>query len=156
VAFAGSDHKQCVIGRNTGSSMIVMTKTARLDLLVIHHMYAPCGVRCCSSHLIQCRRLRPDEVIKLGNRRQLPAPLSLAETQELISDLLALLQEAISSPHLHLLDSSLSGEDNNVWTGCSKTQFDQMFDVVSPSLRSSINRHARNAFGLFWVKLKTN
>ena len=87
-------------------------------------MYAPCGVRCCSSHLIQSKRLRPDEVIELETRRRLPTSLSVEETQELLSDLLALLQEAISSPRLDFLDPFLSDEAYKAWTGWSKVQYD--------------------------------
>ena len=31
-----------------------------------------------------------------------------------------------------------------------------MFDHISNHLRSSFNRTARNAFAIFWIKLKTN
>ena len=31
-----------------------------------------------------------------------------------------------------------------------------MFDIISPYLRSSSNRHIRNALAMFWIKLKTN
>ena len=106
--------------------------------------------------MIQSKRLRPDEVIELETRQRLPTSLSVEETQELLSDLLGLLQEAISSPRLDFLDPFLSDEDYKAWTGWSKVQYDQMFDIISPSLRSSINRHARNTFALFWIKFKTN
>ena len=67
VFFTGSGHKRCVICRTPVSSqMIVMPKSARLDLLLIHRLFAPHGTRCCSSHLINGLRLLPNEYIKYG------------------------------------------------------------------------------------------
>ncbi|CAF3772117.1 unnamed protein product [Rotaria sordida] len=61
VIFAGSGHSKCVICRQeTRRWMISMPKSARLDLLIIHLMYAPNGVRCCPSHLLNNNRLLPD------------------------------------------------------------------------------------------------
>jgi hypothetical protein len=47
-------------------------------------------------------------------------------------------------------------EDYEAWTGWSKEQFDEMYRELSPFLRSSVNRTCRNAFAIFWIKIKTN
>ena len=31
-----------------------------------------------------------------------------------------------------------------------------MYDIISPNLRSSSNRHIRNTLAIFWIELKTN
>ncbi|CAF1060247.1 unnamed protein product [Rotaria magnacalcarata] len=54
----GSGHKLCVLCRSqVTSGMIIMPNSARLDLLLIHRLYASHGTRCCTSHLINDRRL---------------------------------------------------------------------------------------------------
>ncbi|CAF1299519.1 unnamed protein product [Rotaria sordida] len=136
--------------------MISMPKSARLDLLIIHLMYAPNGVRCCPSHLLNNNRLLPDVEISMGNRQQLASSLSSSEMIDLVTDLLSLLHEAVTSPRLDFLDPSLNDEDYLTWTGWTKAQFDNMFDIISPYLRSSSNRNTRNALAMFWIKLKTN
>ncbi|CAF3419459.1 unnamed protein product [Rotaria sp. Silwood2] len=157
VIFAGSGHSKCVICRQeTRRGMISMPKSARLDLLIIHLMYAPNGVRCCPSHLLNNNRLLPDVEISMGNRQQLAASLLSSEMIDLVTDLLSLLHEAVTSPRLDFLDPSLNDEDYLTWTGWTKAQFDNMFDIISPYLRSSSNRNTRNALAMFWIKLKTN
>jgi hypothetical protein len=121
VIFAGSGHSKCVICRQeTRRGMIVMPKTARLDLLIIHLMYAPNGVRCCSSHLLNNNRLIPDVEIIMENRQQLASSLSSSEMIDLVTDLLSLLHEAVTSPRLDFLDPSLNDEDYLAWTGWTK------------------------------------
>ncbi|CAF1384160.1 unnamed protein product [Didymodactylos carnosus] len=157
VISAGSGHKQCVICRQeTRSGMVVMPKIARLDLLIIHVMYAPNGIRCCLSHLLDNNRLMPDVKIIMENRQQLASCLSSSEMIDLVTHLLSLLHEAATSPRLDFLDPSLNAEDYLIWTGWTKDQFDNMYNIISPHLRSSSNRHIRNALAVFWIKLKTN
>ena len=157
VIFAGSGQKKCVICRQeTRSGMVVMPKTARLDLLIVHLMYAPHGVRCCLSHLLNNNRLTPDVEIIVENRQQLVSCLSSSEMIVLVTDLLSLLHEAVTSPRLDFLDHSLNDEDYLAWPGWTKDQFDNMYNVIYLHLRSSSNRHIRNALAMFWIKLKTN
>ena len=61
VIFAGSSHNRCIVCREeTVTGIMMMPKAARLDLLILHTMYAPHGVRCCSSHLLNMCRLMPN------------------------------------------------------------------------------------------------
>ncbi|CAF1214176.1 unnamed protein product [Rotaria sordida] len=78
VIFAGRGHKKCVVCRKDirGGTM-VMPKAARLDLLIIHSMYAPQGVRCCSSHLFNDKHLIPEDKIIMEDRQLLASCLSL-------------------------------------------------------------------------------
>jgi hypothetical protein len=157
VISAGSNNNRCVVCRRTTTAgVVVMPKPARLDLLIRHRMYAAHGVRCCSSHLLNGNRLMPNVVVNMDNRQLLATSLSSADMTELLDDLLILLQEAITSPHLDFLDPCLTDEDYSAWTGWTKMQFDAMLEEVVPFLRSSCNRDRRNAFGMFWIKLKTN
>ena len=82
--------------------------------------------------------------------------MTIEESRTLINDLLILIEESQSSARLDFDDPLLTNEDYQSWTGWNKQQFDKMFDYVSNHLRSSFNRTARNAFALFWIKLKTN
>ena len=157
VIFSGAGHNRCVVcRRGTGSGMLVMPKVARLGLLILHSMYTPHAVRCCSSHLFSTQRLIPDVQVNMDNRQRLATSLSSSDMVTLVSDLISLLQEAVTSPRLDFLNPSLTDEDYLAWTGWTKDQFDDMYAVISPHLRSSSNRHIRNALGIFWIKLKTN
>ena len=157
VIFSGSGHKKCVICRkDIQGGAVTMPKSARLDLLIIHLMYAPEGIRCCESHLLHNRRLIPGEPLVMNDRQRLATCLSSSEMMDLVKDLLSLLHEAITSPRLDFLDPSLNDEDYLAWTGWTKKQFDDMYEIISPNLRSSSNRHARNALAIFWIKLKSN
>ncbi|CAF3103007.1 unnamed protein product, partial [Rotaria sp. Silwood2] len=86
--YTGSGHKQCVVCRSLVSSKTVtMPKPARLDLLLFYRLYAPYGVRCCVSHLLNGDRLRPDEHIDIKNLLPIPTSLSPMEARELFNDL---------------------------------------------------------------------
>ncbi|CAF4296162.1 unnamed protein product [Didymodactylos carnosus] len=94
VLYTGSGHKHCAICRKTiEAGCVVMPKAARLDLLVLKRMYAPHGVRCCKSHLIN-NRLLPQSDINMDTRQQRLAALPPAELVTLFDDVLSLIQEA--------------------------------------------------------------
>ncbi|CAM4988188.1 unnamed protein product [Rotaria socialis] len=132
ITFIGSGHKRCVV------------------------LYAPHGIRSCTSHLLNGDRLRPDEHIDIENRFPIPTSLSSTEASELFSDLFSLIDELRSSSHLDFDSILLTDEDYQAWTGWTKEQFNLMFQYISSHLRSSSNRTSRNAFASFWIKLKTN
>ena len=68
VIFAGSGHKYCVVcGEEVGGGAIIMPKGARSDLLIYNSIYAPDGVHCCSSHLPNKKRLKPNANIIMEN-----------------------------------------------------------------------------------------
>src|ERR1700722_16890263 len=72
VIFAGSGHKHCVIcRRETSAGMVVMPKSARLDLLILHSTYAPHGVRFCSFYLLTSKHLSHDTQVNMENRQRL-------------------------------------------------------------------------------------
>ena len=157
VTFTGSGHKRCVVCPiPVSSKMVVMPKAVRLDLLLFYRLYAPHEVRCCISHLLNGDRLRPDEPIYITNRLLIPTSLSSAEARELFNDLFSLIYTLRSSSHLDFDNPSLTNEDYQAWTGWTKEQFNLMFQYISSHLRSSVNRTTRNAFAIFWIKLKTN
>lgn len=157
IFYTGSGHKICVICRKeTTAGVVTMSKEARLDLLVIHSMYAPHGVRCCNEHLSGLKRLKPYAPVAMEKRQIISAALSATEMIKIIADLLALLHMARDSPRMDFNDLSLDDEDYLTWTGWSKGQFDAMYDSISIHLRSSSNRHSRNALAMFWIKMKTN
>jgi hypothetical protein len=159
VIYAGSSEKRCVICREFRSSstdMITMPKSARLDLLVFHRLYAPHGVRCCSVHVLNNNRLDPNDVVEMDGREQVKTSLQSNELICVLDDLLRLLQEAMESLRLDFQDPLLSDDDYLAWTGWTKSQFDEIFEVLAPFLRSSCNRDNRNALAIFWVKAKTN
>ena len=157
VFFTGSGHKRCVICRTPVSSqMIVMPKSARLDLLLIHRLFAPHGTRCCSSHLINGLRLLPNEYINMEDRLQRPTLLSPQEMQDLLNDMFCFFDDLRGSPRLDFDSALLRHEDYEAWTGWSKEQFDDMFKELSLFLRPSPNRTSRNTLAIFWIKVKTN
>jgi hypothetical protein len=157
VTFIGSGHKKCVMCRKPVScGMTIMPKPARLDLLLLHRLFAPHGVRCCLSHLFNRNRLRPDEQVNNQDCQQFPTFLSPQEARDLFNDLFSLFDELRSSSRLDFDDPSLTDEDYEAWTGWTKNQFNLMFENVSRFLRSSSNRTTRNAFAIFWIKIKTN
>ena len=70
--YGGSGQNHCIICRQERDhllDMITMPKPARLDLLIIHKLYVPHGVRCCRKHLLSSSRLDPEEVINMDNRQ---------------------------------------------------------------------------------------
>ncbi|CAF1476298.1 unnamed protein product, partial [Rotaria sordida] len=87
----------------------------------------------------------------MENRPRLASSLSSSETIDLASDLLLLLHEAVTAPRIDFLDSSLNDEDYLAWTGWTKEQFDNMYQIIAPDLHSSSNRHIRNALAIFWI-----
>ena len=153
VLFAGSGHRKCRAEVN--KNMVMMTKPSRLDLLILKHMYAPHGVRCCKDHLWN-RRLLLDVEINMETRQTPMAKLEPSVLLNLFNDLLALLQEVSTAPRLDFTNVSMSNEDYLAWTGWNKEQFERMFVLVLPHIRTSRNREARNALAMFWIKLKTN
>lgn len=121
VLFAGRGHKLCVICREeVRAGMGTMPKFARVDLLIMHSMYAPHGVRCCSEHLFNDRYLKPDLTIVMENRRLLSTTLSSEAMIEAFNDLLSLLLVAREAPRLDFTDSALTDEDYVAWTGWTK------------------------------------
>jgi len=156
-SLTGSGQKKCVICRTEVSAgIVVMPPSARLDLLLMHRLYAPYGTRCCSSHLINDCRLRPNECINMGDRLKFPTILSPQEVRDLFNDIFSFFDELRSSPRLNFDDDSLTNEDYKAWTGWSKAQFNEMHNELSVYLRSSLNRTKRNALAIFWIKVKTN
>jgi hypothetical protein len=157
ILFTGSGHKLCVVCRAPiASAAVVMPKSARLDLLLLHRLFAPHGARCCISHLLNNNRLRPDQPISIANRLPVPTTLSPDQARELFNDLLSLIDASRTVSHLDFDDPSLNNEDYQAWTGWTKEQFDSIYEKISSYLRSSSNRTSRNTFAIFWIKLKTN
>ena len=157
ILFTGSGHKKCVICRiDVSAGIVVMPQSARLDLLLMHRLYAPHGTRCCSSHLINDCRLRPNECISMKDRLKFPTILSPQEVRDLFNDIFSFFDELRSSPRLNFDDDSLTDGDYNAWTGWSKEEFNEMYNELSVYLRSSWNRTKRNALAIFWIKVKTN
>ena len=162
ILFTGSGHHRCVICRiGVVSGMITMSKSARLDLLLIHRLYAPYGTRCCTSHLINDHRLRPNEYVNMEDRLQFPTQLSPQDVRDLFNDIFSFFDELRSSPRLDFDDPSLTNEDYETWTGWSKEQFDDMFKKLSLFLRSSLNQTSRNALAIepigsknFWTRTR--
>ena len=114
VIYGRSSQNRCIICRKERdhlSGMITMPKPARLDLLIIHKLYVPHGVRCCRKHLVSSSLLDPEEVINMDNRQQLKIALPTEKFVDLIGNLFNLIEEAIRSPRLDFCDSSLSNED---------------------------------------------
>ncbi|CAF1547319.1 unnamed protein product [Adineta ricciae] len=70
--------------------------------------------------------------------------------------LLILIQESQLASYLDFDNRFLTDEDYEAWRGWTIEQFDQMFDQISMYLHSSYNRTSRNAFAIFWIKVKTN
>lgn len=159
VFYAGSSQNRCVICRrirDSARNMITMPKSARLDLLIFHRLYAPHNVRCCSEHILKFDRLNPMNPVEMYDRQKLKAMLQPQELLLIIEDLLALIQKAMKAPRLDFRDPMLSDDDYLTWTGWNIAQFNVMLDMLSQSLRSSCNREPRNALAMFWVKAKTN
>ena len=100
--------------------MITMPKPTRFDLLIIHKLYVPHGVRCCRKHLPSSRQLDPEEVINIDNRQQFKVALSTEKLIDFIGNLLNLIKEAIRSLRLDFCDPSLSHEDYEAWTRWKK------------------------------------
>ena len=134
---------------------VVMPKPARLDMLIRHQLYAPHGVRVCKDHLWN-DHLLPDSKINRKNREIPIAKLEPSIILQLFNDLLSLIQEASSVPRLDFTDPSLTNEDYLTWTGWDQGQFENVFNLVSPHIRTACNREARNALAMFWIKLKAN
>ncbi|CAF3981242.1 unnamed protein product [Rotaria sordida] len=156
IIFADSGHKKCIVCRSdVHDGLIVMPKPARLDLLVLKRMYAPHGVRSCTEHLWNSRLL-PDTEVNIDNRQTPISKLEPSVLLQLINDLLGLLQEASSTTRLDFMDPCLTDEDYLAWTGWNKQQFEDMFTLISPDIRTSFNRDAKNTLAMFWIKLKTN
>ena len=63
--------------------------------------------------------------------------LTTDDSQTLINDLFALIQESQSAARLDFDDPLLTNEDYEAWTGWTKEQFDDMFEQISIHLRSS-------------------
>ncbi|CAF4044105.1 unnamed protein product [Rotaria sp. Silwood2] len=114
VIYAGSSEKRCVISREFRSSstdMITMPKSARLDLLILHRLYAPQGVRCCRLHILDNNRLEPNGFVEIDNHEKLKTSLQSDELIRLLDDLLWLIKEAMELPRLDFQDPSLSDDD---------------------------------------------
>ena len=78
ICFISSDQQQCVVcSLPVCLSTFLMPKAARLDLLLFHRLYAQHGVRCCTSHLLNGSRLRPDEPINIKIRLPVLLPYHL-------------------------------------------------------------------------------
>ncbi|CAF3761509.1 unnamed protein product [Rotaria sp. Silwood1] len=129
--------------------MIIMPKSCRLDLLILHRIYAPQNIRCCEQHILKHGRLNPMDIVEMNDRKKLKTTLQLQELLVILEDLLTLIQEAIKSLRLDFRDPMLSNDDHLAWTGWNIAQFDMMFDMLSPFLRPSCNREPRNAFAIF-------
>ncbi|CAF3458200.1 unnamed protein product [Rotaria sp. Silwood1] len=137
IIFAGLDHKKCIICRSeVHAGSMVMPKSARLGLLVLKRMYTPHGVRSCIDHLWNCRLL-PDVELNMENRQTSIAKLQPSVLLQSINDPLGLLQEASSAARLDFMDPELTDEDYLEWTGWNKQQFEDMFTLVSPHIRTS-------------------
>ena len=159
VLYAGSNQNRCVICRrirDAARNMITIPKPAPLDLLILHRLYAPHNVRCCSEYILRHDRLNPMNFVEMYDRQKLKATLQSQELLLIIEDLLTLIQEAIKAPPLDFRDPMLSDDDYLTWAGWNMAQFDIMLDMISSSLRSSCNREPRNALAVFWIKAKTN
>ncbi|CAF0875081.1 unnamed protein product [Didymodactylos carnosus] len=107
IIYAGSSEKRCVICREFRSSsadMITIPKSARLDLLVLHRLYAPHGVRCYILHVLANNRLDPNDFVEMDSREKVKTSLRSNELIRLLDDLLGLIQEAMESPRLDFQD----------------------------------------------------
>ena len=136
--------------------IVIIPKLARLELLSLRHVYAPPEARCCASHLINNNHLHPKTTVNAKNDLKSGAGLLLHEVKDLCNELLALSEEFRSPSYLDFDDFSMTDEEYAAWTGWNKNQFDYMYDQISFFLRSSSNRTSRNAFAIFWIKMKTN
>ena len=133
-----------------------MPKFARFELLSLNRLYAPQNARCCASYLINSHRLHPKAIVNVKNELKSGANLLSHEFKNLCNDLLALSKEFRSPSYLDFDDLFMTNEEYEAWTGRNKNQFDYMYEQFSSFLRSSSNRTSRNAFAIFWIKMKTN
>ena len=82
---------------------MVIAKGTQLDLLTYNSMYAPDDVCCCSSHLLNKKRLKHNVNIIMENPMQFASCFSSSDIIGLVTDLLSLLQEVASAFRLNSL-----------------------------------------------------
>ena len=144
IIFAGSDHKNCIICRSkVHAGSVVMPKAARLDLLVLKRMCALHGLRISTDHLWN-DRLLPDTRANMENRQTQITKLDPSIILQLFNDLLGLLQEASAAARLDFMNPHLTNENYLARTGWNQKEFEDMFALVSPHIRTSCNREAKN------------
>ena len=110
----------------------------------------------CASHLTNNHHLHPKTIVDVKNDLKSGANLLPHEVEDHCNDLLALSEEFASPSYLDFDDLSMTDEEYEAWTGWNKNQFDYMYEQISSFLRPSSNRTSRNAFAVFWIKMKTN
>ena len=121
--YAGSSENCCIVchqSHDASTDMIVMPKPTLLDLLVLHRIYAPHGVRCCAQHLLSCDRLNPEHEVDMEHRQEFQANIKSQDLVILLDDLIQLMQRTIRAPHLDFEDPILSDDDYMAWTGWTK------------------------------------
>eukprot|EP00732_Lithocolla_globosa_P004600 Lithocolla_globosa_v1_NODE_4336_length_1460_cov_4.435587.p1 type:complete len:276 gc:universal NODE_4336_length_1460_cov_4.435587:590-1417(+) len=119
----------------------------------MHAVYVPDGNRICPTHLINNRLAGGVELTRHYTRSD--TVLSASASSEMVMDLRARLFKSVSAPFIDFDNSLIPCEFYQRWTGWTREQFNSMFDVVSSHLYDTHNRQARNAFGMFWIFLKT-
>ncbi|CAF2321530.1 unnamed protein product [Rotaria sp. Silwood2] len=87
------------------------------------------------------------DIGEMNDQNKLKTTLRPQELLLTFEDLLTLIQEAIKSPRLDFRDPMLSNDDYLAWTDWNIAQFDILFDMLSPFLRSSCNRSLFNYAG---------
>ena len=100
------------IGNDTNATKCL----TRLDVLLLHRVFVPYGVRRCSSHLLNDTRLRSDQPFDLNDRSQIPTLLSSDDARDLLDNLFSLFNELKFSPRLDFDDLSLTNQNYEAWT----------------------------------------
>ena len=122
----------------------------------MYHIYVLAGVRCCTCHLLHNLHLGPHTILNLNTYSKCSEKLLLHELEELSNGFLSLSDEWKSSSRLEFEELSRTDEDHESCTEWTTPQFNDIYEHVSPSLRSSSNRTSCNVIAIFWIKLKIN
>ena len=103
----------CIIcNLNFSSELILMPQVVRLELLSMHRVYVPPGVRCCTCHLLHNRHLSPHTILNFNTHTKCSEKLLPHELDELCNDLLSLSDEWKSPSRLDFEDPSITNKDH--------------------------------------------
>eukprot|EP00732_Lithocolla_globosa_P003990 Lithocolla_globosa_v1_NODE_3443_length_1667_cov_3.710918.p1 type:complete len:472 gc:universal NODE_3443_length_1667_cov_3.710918:1499-84(-) len=129
---------------------------ARMELLIDYELLIPPESNCriCKSHLNGEHLVHDLKVTRKYTEKD--CSMSEENAESLIKELIEGMKKYRNLPHLNFEENSnMTDCDYNLWTGWTKSQFDDMV-LELKGINNSHVRSKREALGMFWVKLKTD
>jgi hypothetical protein len=146
-----STERCCFICKRTDRRKVVPDSAVR-QCWRVRNVFLNKTTRCCPFHLV-------GDLFTIDSLQMITSNKTgiYMDSSDVCRWILELTNQTKNKPRVDFSDpEDISTEDFATLVPCSRASFQDMFSIIRPRMRSSSNRHAANALGMFWMVLRLN